>query len=104
MRMANPPLDIAPGAGRWAWWPARGAALAALLIGFIAASAVRAEPLGATFRDDFTSFDTARWYGSDGWSHGAQQTRLWSSSEGATLPGQDDLNLVTHPTERQQSR
>ena len=99
MRMANPLLDIAPGAGRWAWWPALGAALAALLIGFIAVSAVRAESLGATFRDDFTSFDTARWYVSDGWSNGDHQNCLWSSSAVSHLPGRAVLSFVKAPTE-----
>lgn len=37
-------------------------------------------PSSPSFVDDFSSFDHARWYVSDGWTNGAHQNCIWSKS------------------------
>ena len=99
MPMANQLLDLAQGLGKWAWRSTLVAVAAALPLAFVLAGVGQAEPLGESFKDDFTSFDAARWYVSDGWSNGDHQNCLWSSAAVSHLPGRTVLSFIKAPTE-----
>lgn len=51
-----------------------------LLLSVVLSGGVKADSLGASFFDDFTTFDMDRWYISDGWSNGDHQNCVWSES------------------------
>lgn len=61
-----------------------GAALLLVVLASLVAGSIpsRAQdmPNSPSFVDDFTSFDRARWYVSDGWSNGPHQNCTWSKS------------------------
>ncbi|NJS39375.1 MAG: family 16 glycosylhydrolase [Rhodobacteraceae bacterium] len=77
---------------------AAGLAAAATALALTMGFASSAEPLGASFKDDFTTFDTQRWYVSDGWSNGAHQNCQWSASAVTQAAGQVMLAFVQDPT------
>lgn len=64
----------------------------------VAAVADGAEPLGASFQDDFDTFDVGRWFVSDGWSNGAHQNCQWSASAVSHFPGRLTLEFRHDPT------
>lgn len=51
-----------------------------LLLSVVLSGGVKADSQGASFFDDFTTFDMDRWYISDGWSNGDHQNCVWSES------------------------
>ena len=69
----------------------RHAVCASLLLVASATGGARADTIGATFRDDFSTFDLDRWYVSDGWSNGDHQNCLWSES--AVIPAAGHVGL-----------
>ena len=56
----------------------RSAAL--LLLSVLATASVTAQEAGASFFDDFDSFDRVRWYASDGWANGDHQNCGWADN------------------------
>lgn len=88
-RSPNPVTAVARGA----------AALAAFFLSFAVVGAARSEPLGASFKDDFSDFDRGRWYVSDGWSNGDHQNCQWSASAVSHVPGRMILSYIEEPTE-----
>lgn len=97
--MANRRPNPARSGHWWAWRPADIAAAVVLFLGLVAQGAAQSKPQGETFKDDFSSFDTERWYVSDGWSNGAHQNCLWSSSAVSHLPGRTILSFMKSPSE-----
>lgn len=89
-----PMANQLPDPGLWAWRTA-----AALVFALVGAGAGQTEPLGESFRDDFTGFDTSRWHVSDGWSNGDHQNCLWSSDAVSHLPGRTILSFMAAPAE-----
>jgi endo-1,3-1,4-beta-glycanase ExoK len=60
-----------------------GAFLLAVFVSVIASPAPSLSqnlPTAPSFVDDFTSFDRARWYVSDGWTNGSHQNCIWSKN------------------------
>ena len=78
--------------------PAR-ASGAGLALALAAAAPAAAQPLGASFFDDFTRFEHSRWFASDGWSNGDHQNCLWSESAVDHRPGRLGLLFLHAPTD-----
>lgn len=74
------------------------AAALGLVSALAAGAAAASDPVGTTFREDFLSFDPARWYISDGWSNGDHQNCQWSASAVDHLPGRVILEFLEDPT------
>jgi endo-1,3-1,4-beta-glycanase ExoK len=79
-------------------WPRSlpGYALIVVLGAFIASAAKAQSTVGETFFDDFDTFDTARWFVSDGWTNGPHQNCWWSGRAVVAKPG--DVTLQFLPT------
>lgn len=69
-----------------------------VLLAVSAGTAAAEEPLGGSFREDFLTFDPARWYVSDGWSNGDYQNCQWSSTAVRHMPGRVTLMYLEDPT------
>ncbi|SEK87754.1 endo-1,3-1,4-beta-glycanase ExoK [Roseovarius azorensis] len=75
-----------------------GAALVTLGLALSAASAEEI-PQGASFFDDFDSFDESRWGISDGWANGTWQNCQWSKDAMSVSDGYLHLRFRRQPTE-----
>src|SRR6218665_3037894 len=58
-----------------------------------AASPALAQDKSGSFFDDFTTFNTERWYKSDGWSNGPHQSCTWSGQDVVAKDGMLELTM-----------
>lgn len=68
-----------------------------VLLGF-AASTAAAPVAQSSFKDDLTTFDTARWLRADGWANGAPFQNAWKADHLATANSLVSIRLDNVPT------
>ena len=76
--------------------------LLSILVALASVQPVMAQDVA--FRDQFNTFDTARWYASDGWSNGAHQNCVWSADQAKASSGRLQLGFTPAPKGDRQYR
>lgn len=95
---------LARGVGRLLLKPT--VSIPALLLGLLscgaAAGIALAQEPSRSFRDDFDTFDRARWYVSDGWANGEWQNCTWSKDQLALADGVLTLSFEKRQTKNRE--